>query len=213
MRTPTLRCTLAIALAAGVLPVLAEAQSPAGEPAVSATGIPYADPAAAPKELVDAIRARRANGELLNLDRMLLHSPSFAKAWNGMFGAIRGQLSMPAKLRELAIMAIGTLNACEYEWAQHEGEFLKAGGTKQQLAALRKLGHGTPDPKLFDESERATLALTEELTRNVKVNEATLKRVRAFLPDAQVVELVGTISGYNMVSRFAVATGLQVEKR
>jgi alkylhydroperoxidase family enzyme len=130
-----------------------------------------------------------------------------------MFGAIRGQLSMPPKLRELAIMAIGTLNGSEYEWAQHEGEFLKAGGTKEQLAALRKLGKGKPDPKLFDEAEQATLALTEEMTRNVKVREATLKRARAVLPDAQLVELVGTISGYNMVSRFAVATGLQVEKR
>ena len=204
---------LAAALAAALLPVLAHAQSSAGEPATSATGIPYADVDAAPKELVDAIRARRANGQLLNLDRMLLHSPSFAKAWNGMFGAIRGQLSMPPKLRELAIMAIGTLNGSEYEWAQHEGEFLKAGGTKEQLAALRKLGKGKPDRKLFDEAEQATLALTEEMTRNVKVREATLKRVRAVLPDAQLVELVGTISGYNMVSRFAVATGLQVEKR
>lgn len=182
-------------------------------PTTSSAGIPYAAVDAAPKELVDAIRARRANGELLNLDRMLLHSPSYAKAWNGMFGAIRGQLSLPAKLRELAIMAIGVLNDAEYEWAQHEGEYLKAGGTKEQLAALRKLGGGKPSPKLFDEAEQATLALTVEMTRSVKVKDATLKRVRAILPDAQVVELVGTIAGYNMVSRFVVATGVQIERR
>jgi hypothetical protein len=38
-----------------------------------------------------------------------------------------------------------------------------------------------------------------------------MKRIRAVLPDDQVVELIGTIAGYNMVSRFAVATGLEPE--
>jgi hypothetical protein len=43
------------------------------------------------------------------------------------------------------------------------------------------------------------------------VKPATMKRIRAILPDPQVVELIGTIAGYNMVSRFAVATGLEKE--
>jgi hypothetical protein len=54
-----------------------------------------------------------------------------------MFGTIRGKLGVPGKLRETAIMYIGVLNKAEYEWFQHEGEYLKAGGTKEQLAALR----------------------------------------------------------------------------
>ena len=39
-----------------------------------------------------------------------------------------------------------------------------------------------------------------------------MKKARAMLPDSQVVELIGTIAGYNMVSRFAVATGLDIEE-
>jgi hypothetical protein len=38
-----------------------------------------------------------------------------------------------------------------------------------------------------------------------------MKRVRAAIPDQQTVELVGTIAGYNMVSRFVVALGVEVE--
>jgi alkylhydroperoxidase family enzyme len=128
-----------------------------------------------------------------------------------MFAAIRGQLALPARLRELAIMAIGTLNQADYEWAQHEKEFLAAGGTKEQLAALKHVATAMKNPKLFDESERATLALTDEMTRAIKVSDATMKRIRAVLPDDQVVELVGTIAGYNMVSRFVVATGVELE--
>jgi alkylhydroperoxidase family enzyme len=62
-----------------------------------------------------------------------------------------------------------------------------------------------------DESERATLALTLEMTRSIKVSDATLKRVRGLLPLDQVVELIGTIAGYNMASRFLVATGVELE--
>jgi alkylhydroperoxidase family enzyme len=180
---------------------------------VSRSGIPYKadDDQLGPKEVVDAIRARRTGGKLLNLDRILLHSPNFAKGWNAMFGAIRGQLAVPGKLRELAIMAIGTLNQAEYEWAQHEKEFLKAGGTEAQLTALRNVASAMKNDKLFDESERATLALTDEMTRSIKVSDATMKRIRKVLPDDQVIELVGTIAGYNMASRFLVATGVELE--
>ena len=94
---------------------------------------------------------------------------------------------------------------------RHEGEFLKAGGTKAQLAALREFDAARHDAKLFDEAEQTTLALTYEMTREIAVTPATMKRVRAVLPDAQVVELVGTIAGYNMVSRFVVATGVELE--
>jgi len=65
---------------------------------------------------------------------------------------------------------------------------------------------------LFDDAERATLALTYEMTRNITVADATMKRVRAILPDRQVVELAGTIAGYNMVSRFVVAIGIELEQ-
>jgi alkylhydroperoxidase family enzyme len=200
------------AIAFCVAPVLADA--PGGSPkTISRSGIPYKpdDDQAGPKEVVDAIRARRPGGKLLNLDRILLHSPAFAKGWNGLFGAIRGQLAVPAKLREIAIMAVGALNQADYEWVQHEKEFLNAGGTQAQLAALKNVPAAIKNDKLFDESERATLALTLEMTRSIKVSEATLKRVRGLLPLDQVVELIGTIAGYNMASRFLVATGVEIE--
>src|SRR6202158_5848099 len=134
--------------------------------AVSKSGIPYRpdNDQAGPPELVNAIRARRG-GKLLNLDRMLLHSPNFAKGWNAMFAAIRGQLSLKPKLRELAIMSIAVLNKADYEWVQQEGEFLSGGGTREQLAALKDPQRAEKNTKLFSEAERATLALTREMKR------------------------------------------------
>ncbi len=201
---------LGVLLASAIPLASASAAEP---PNVSRSGIPYRpdSDAAGPADVVAPIRARRPGGKLLNLDRMLLNSPAFAQAWNTMFGTIRQKLAVPAKLRELAIMSIGVLNHADYEWFQHEGEFLKAGGTKEQLAALKNASAALKDSKHFDEAELATLALTSEMTRNIEVKPATMKRIRAVLPDEQVVELIGTIAGYNMVSRFAVATGLEPE--
>ena len=178
----------------------------------SKTGISYRpieDPG--PPALVDALRVRRPGGKLLNLDRMLLNSPAFAQGWNAMFAAIRGDLSLPPRLRELAILSIAVLNRADYEWIQHEKEFLAVGGRADQLSAIRGPRTALADVRRFDEAERATLALTYEMTRDIVVTEATMRRVRALLPNQQVVELVGTIAGYNMVSRFLVATGVEAE--
>jgi len=201
---------VAILLASSIPSVSATAAEP---PTVSRTGIPYRpdSDAAGPADVVAPIRARRPGGKLLNLDRMLLNSPAFAQAWNTMLGTIRQKLNLPGKLRETAIMYIGVLNHAEYEWFQHEGEFLKAGGTKEQLASLKNASAALKDSKHFDETELATLALTYEMTRNIQVKPATMKRIQAVLPTDQLVELIGTIAGYNMVSRFVVATGLEPE--
>jgi alkylhydroperoxidase family enzyme len=212
MRKRSFASVLAI-LALCAVPAIADPPGGAPPKTVSRSGIPYKpdNDQAGPKELLDAIRSRRPGGKLLNLDRILLHSPAYAKGWNGLFAAIRGQLTLPAKLREITIMAVGALNKADYEWAQHEKEFLGAGGTQDQLAALKNVSTAMKNDKLFTEVERATLALTDEMTRVIKVSDATMKHIRKLLPDDQVVELIGTIAGYNMASRFLVATGVELE--
>ena len=50
------------------------------------------------------------------------------------------------------------------------------------------------------------------MTRDVQVPAALLVELRAQLPgDQQLVELIGTIAAYIMVSRFPVATGVTLE--
>jgi alkylhydroperoxidase family enzyme len=159
-------------------------------------------------ELAATIRKRRASGKLLNLDRMLLHSPAFARGWNEMFAAIRNQLQVPRHINELAICAVARLNNADYEWIQHAPEFLAANGTQAQLDALDDVTAACYDELLFDERERAALRLTLDMTRQVKVRSEIIERARALYGERQLVELIGTIAGYNMVSRFLVVLGI-----
>jgi alkylhydroperoxidase family enzyme len=178
--------------------------------------IPY-QPAdlAAPAAVVDAIRQRRG-GALLNLDRMLLHSPAFARGWNAFLGEVRTGLAVSPKLRELAMCVVAVINGADYEFMHHAPEFIKAGGNEKQITALREqdlqhLAEGE-ETRLFDAAELATIALSFEMTAHVQVSDETFAEVRAALPDPQqVVELVGVIATYNMVSRFLVALGVEPE--
>jgi alkylhydroperoxidase family enzyme len=168
---------------------------------------------AEPADLVAAIRARRG-GHLLNLDRMLLHSPPLAQGWNGYLKAVRRDLQLAPRLRELAMCVVAALNHADYEFHHHAPEYLAAGGTAAQVAALRDPQAASQDPALhalFDEAEQAALQLTIEMTRNVAVADATFDRVQRLLGDRDTVELVAVIATYNMVSRFLVALGIEPE--
>lgn len=172
--------------------------------------IPYiTDEQAGPPELVAAIKARRG-GRLVELDRLLLYSTPFATGWGQMMGRVRTELALAPRLRELAMLGVAVLNQAEYEFHHHSQPFLDAGGSRAQLAALRRLPD--IDAALFDACERAALQLTLEMTRDVKVADASFAAARTQLGnDTHLVELIAVIASYNMVSRFLVALELTPE--
>ena len=174
--------------------------------------LPYKpDAAAGPDEIVAAIRARRG-GTLLHLDRQLLYSPALAVAWNQMMGTVRTGLALPARLREIAICAVATVNGAPYEFHHHAPVLLGAGGSVAQVDALADVDAALERSDVFDAAELATLELAVEMTRHVHVDDATFDAARAALgDDAQLVELVATIAAYNMVSRVIVALGIEPE--
>jgi len=169
--------------------------------------IPYAaedDPRLA--TLIASIRARR-NGKLINLDRMLLHSPPYAEGWNTLLGAVRRKLELDAQIRELAICTVARITGAKYEWLQHAPEYLAAGGPQAKLDLLDDVDAAAKDPRLTDR-ERAAVRLAAEMTRSVQVSDPVLKQAQALFGDRQLVELVGTIATYNMVARFLEALGI-----
>jgi alkylhydroperoxidase family enzyme len=172
--------------------------------------IPYmTDDEVGPPELVAAIRKRRG-GRLGALDRILLYSPPFATGWGELLGRVRSDLEVPKRLRELAMCAVAVLNAAEYEIHHHGPIFLSCGGTAAQLDALRRLP--AVDSASFDDTERAVLQLSVEMTCRVKVGDRTFEAARRALgSDRDLFELIGVIAAYNMVSRILVAVGVEAD--
>lgn len=162
--------------------------------------IPYADLSdPAVKPLADRITAER--GSVLHLYQMLLHSPPVAQGWLTYLTSIRQQSTLPGDLRELVIMRVAILNGAPYEAEQHAPIALKEGMTQAQLDAL-------PDwreSSLFSDTERAVLAYTDAMTRNIQVEPAVFDAVAQVFSHQHLVELTATVAAYNMVSRFLEA--------
>lgn len=165
---------------------------------------------AEPADLVAAIRARRG-GRLINLDRMLLHSVPFARGWNAFLGEVRRNLSLSPKLREIAMCGVAVINGAEYEFFHHAPELIAAGASESQVQALRHAGQPDADFSMFNDIERDAIALTVQMTRAIAVDSALMARLQKSLGDTALVEMVGVIATYNMVSRFLVALGVAPE--
>lgn len=162
--------------------------------------IPYADltnPEAKP--LVERIVAER--GGVLHLYQMLLHSPPVASGWLNYLTAIRQQSTLPGGLRELVIMRIAVLNGAPYEAEQHAPIALREGVSQVQLDDL----DNWQQSKSYDATQRAVLAYTDAMTKDIHVSPEVFAAVKAVLTDRLLVELTATVGAYNMVSRFLEA--------
>src|ERR1700676_630397 len=137
--------------------------------------------------LVAAIEQRRG-GALLNLDRMLLWSEPLARSWNVFLRTLRQELSLSAKLRELAICVVARATGAEYEFHHHAPEFEKVGGTAAQVAALGDLDEAAKLP-LFAPAEQDAMRYALASTREVKVPIALCDRLTRHLSPTEFVEL------------------------
>lgn len=163
--------------------------------------LPYPDidrPDLAP--LVERIKRERG-GRMLNLYRMLLHSPPMAEGWLAFFTAVRQKGSLSGRHRELAIMRIAVINGARYEFDAHVPFALMEGLTQAQLDALG----ADRVPEGLSEADRAVLGYADAMTRAVRVPDDVFARARSQLAERELVELTVTIAGYNCVSRFLEA--------
>jgi len=162
-------------------------------------------------ELVDAILARRG-GKLLNLDRALLWSEPLARAWNVFLGAIRREMAVDGRLREIAICVVARVTGAEYEFSHHWPEYVKAGGNDAMRSKLADPETAARD-SAFSDDERLAMRYALAMTREVKVPAALFEEVKRRFPTTELVELTAAVATYNMVARFLVALEVEDEKK
>jgi alkylhydroperoxidase family enzyme len=151
------------------------------------------------KALADQIRAER--GRVGDLYLMLLNSPPVARGWLNLLTAIRQKCKLAGRYREMVIIRVAVLNGAEHEKKSHLPHALKEGVSQAQIEALSDWRGSA----LFDEVERAVLAYTDSMTKEVQVPDAIFAAVRKHFDEREITELTATIAAYNLVSRFLVA--------
>jgi alkylhydroperoxidase family enzyme len=167
-----------------------------------------------PQDLVNTILARRG-GALINLDKALLWSEPLARGWNSYLKAVRTELPTSRRLRELGICTVALLTGAAYEYHHHAPDFLAAGGTQAELAALNAFvqadPRGIPTDPALGEVEQLVIRYAAQMTLDVRVSDEVFASLRLHFDTTEIVELTSAIATYNMVARFLVALGVTPE--
>ena len=158
-------------------------------------------------ELIAKIKGAR-RGRLINIYRLMLHSPALANAWFELNQAVRYGTEIDGQSRELAIIRVAILNNVKYVQRAHGPAYaLKEGLTPEQVDALVDWKSST----LFSDKQRALLAYVDAMTRNIDVPEEVFSNFRAYQSERQMVEITMLISAYNMLTRFLKALKVDPE--
>jgi alkylhydroperoxidase family enzyme len=158
-------------------------------------------------ESIAKIKGARG-GRLINIYRLMLHSPMLADAWFDLNQAVRYGTEIDGQCRELAVIRVAILNDVEYVQRAHGPAYaLKEGLTPEQVTAIA----GWQSSNLFTDRQRALLGYTDAMTRDIEVPDPVFDGVRKHFSERQTVELTMLIGAYNMLTRFLKALKVDPE--
>jgi alkylhydroperoxidase family enzyme len=156
-------------------------------------------------ELIGKIRLGR-RGALINVYKLLLHSPALAACWIDVINAARIKTALDGRLREIVIIRVGYLNHTDYVVKQHVPALaLPEGLSEAECAALADWQNS----QFFSARERAVLAYADAMTREIAVPDDVFDALRPHLSERQIVELTVLVGIYNMHTR--VMTALHID--
>ncbi len=158
-------------------------------------------------EVIGRIKAGRRGG-LLNVYKLLLHSPALAQTWFDHNSAVRWKTKLSGRLREIVIIRIAHLNGIDYVLMQHVPGLATAEGLT--VAECDALADWRPTG-LFDTRERAALAYAEAMTLGTCVPDVVFDEVRRHFDDREIVELSVLIGTYIMHNRVMKALAIDLE--
>ena len=145
---------------------------------------------------------------MLNLFRMLAHSPPVARGFARLGGALLQDSTLDPRLREAVILRIGLLAGAWYEVEKHTAIARAVGLSDAEIGALAP----GQDSSALGAPMRAALALTDELFADIRASDAVLEAARRHLDDRQLVELVVTAGYYGLVCRVLETLGVDREE-
>lgn len=169
--------------------------------------IPYIEgdenPALAP--VVERLKASR-RGELINIYKLMLHSPALAESWYDHVNATRWNTSLDGRLREIVIIRVAQANNYHYALRQHVPTLALADGVSlEECDALRDWRPSA----FFNDHERSALAYADAMMAAPEVPDDVFEALRPHFNDQEIVELTVLVGTYIMHNR--VFTALKVD--
>lgn len=125
-----------------------------------------------------------------------LYSPETGDCAQKLGEQVRFRNTLPEKLKELAILVVARHWTAQYEWYAHH-RFAMQAGLDPAIAAAIAAGKR---PTGLQPDEAAIYTFVAELLETKEVSDATFKAVTDRFGEKGVVDLIGTMGYYSLVS-------------
>lgn len=134
-------------------------------------------------------------GALVGPLRAALHSPELADRWQALGEFLRYRTSLPGRLSELAIIAVGRYWNSDVEWFIHAKAALSAGLSEEIIESIRCANQ----PVFADDDEATVYEFARQLLKTGNLHDEAYRAAHAILGTIGVVELTALVGYYSMV--------------
>src|SRR6185369_14621492 len=157
--------------------------------------ISYVEEKDHPELAADIAKIKGARGGLINIYKLLLHSPTVTMTWFEHIGAIRWKTKLTPRLREIAIVRVAQAARYAYALQQHiPGIAVPDGVSLEECEALKDWRAY----RKFSEAEQAALAYVDAVRDGSGVPDDVFNAVQKHYNEREVVELTVLCGVYIM---------------
>jgi 4-carboxymuconolactone decarboxylase len=133
--------------------------------------------------------------------RVWLNSPELADRAQALGAFCRYHTQLEPRLSELAILVTGAFWKAGFEWHVHAPIGIAAGLDAAAVEAIRT----GATPHFAKDDEAAVYAFARELLTERRISEATYRQAEAVLGNRRLVDLIGILGYYGLISMTIVA--------
>jgi len=134
----------------------------------------------------------------------LVRHPKLTRAFLRFSGYLLLGSTLPARVREQAILRVAHRRSCAYEWSHHVDIAKKAGLSEAEIAAAQT-------GETSDEFDRAVFTAVDELDEKSNLTDQTWTALCERLDERQRMDLIFTIGGYIALAMAINTFGVELE--
>ncbi|MFM9968495.1 MAG: carboxymuconolactone decarboxylase family protein [Burkholderiales bacterium] len=151
-----------------------------------------------PEVANEIAKIKGGRGHVINIYKLLLHSPGLAMSWLQHSDTVRWGTSLTPRLRELIIIRIAQAARYAYALQQHVPNIALADGVSLAECEALKDWRATP---MFSLPERAALAYADAMFAGPEVADDVFNGVREHYDEREILELTVLVGTYLMHNR------------
>lgn len=172
--------------------------------------ISYVEEKDHPELAAEIGKIKGGRGNLINVYKLLLHSPTVCMTWFEHIGAIRWKTKLSPRLREIAIVRIASVVKYAYALQQHVPTIAVPDGVSLEECEALKDWKAS---KFFNQAERAALAYIDAMIAAPEVPDPVFEALRKHYSEREIVEITILAGTYIMHNRVTTALRIDLEPK